>query len=435
MRKTARKLSKHNKAISNQKGMTLIDVSIALMVIGLLIAPALYALKEYRAERARNVTNENIAAVDTAIRNYFIDNNFYPCPADPTLPRNNNAHGASLATAAGVCTITNTTGLAQGSVPHTELGLDIKHVYDGWGNKLLYAVNNSLASNTTSAPPSGPSFPLTVNTIPLVPNPALPLGSPECFIIDSQICADTIPGYTPGTSPACSPAFLYPPLPGDPGYTGLNSVHYTLVSHGEDGRGAFTDSGTPIPGPACNGATSPNEENCDGDATFQTRQCVNNNTPGANYYDDYVVANAEQKTTNPVAMLSQSDANDDGIAMGMEFVGINNSDPRRELAVIGNIKISDLDGVAGDDKDGAARASNYCRPVPITGNGTIPQPSECFEASLIGGSDLFSPCPAGSTMVGIRDNDAICEPVLNATATNCPNGISSITGGVVTCAP
>lgn len=441
MRKNTRKLSKIQKALSNQKGLTLIDVSVALLIIGLLIAPILYGLQEYRETRARDVTTTNIAAVDAAIREYFVENDFYPCPANPALPRNNAAHGISQVGPGGACTILNTAGLAEGSIPHEELGLDQKQVYDGWGYKLLYAVDNSRASNRAIATPSGPAIPLTINEIPLVPNPAYALGNPDCNLTDFQICANAIAGYVAGASPACNPGFINPPLPGDPTYP-INNVHYTVLSHGQDGRGAFTAAGIPVPGAACNGAAFANEINCDGDAVYQSRQCINNDATGATFFDDYMVTGAAQKIANPMAMMSQSDLNPDGVAMGMEFVGIRESDPRRELTVTGNVKISDLNSTKGDGKDGAARADSYCEPVPVTGTTTIPNPTNCFDATLIGGSDIASPCPAGETMVRIKDNDAECERVLSANvpATNCPNGMSSLTipttgTGAVTCVP
>lgn len=440
MRKTIRKLSRQ-KLLSDQKGLTLIDVSVALMIIGLLVTPVLYALKEYKADRVSDDTTQNIAAVDTAIRNYFLANGFYPCPANPAINIDDPVaavaatHGISQVNltpgSEGACLMINAGGVAEGSVPHTELGLDVSQIYDGWGNKILYAVDPSRASSIAAAAITAPAPPnfapppaagngIVINEIPLVPNPALPLGAPECNLTDAQICANAIAGYAPGTPAPCNPAFIYPPIAPTTG------VHYTLLSHGSDGRGAFNAAGNPVPGAAC-GAVSADDANCDGDDTYQSRQCTSNDIVGANYYDDYIVNFASQKTTNPVAMISESEGNPDGMGIGMQFTGINNDDPQREVDVIGNIKITDIDGITGDDKDGAARADDYC---DITGD-------NCFDASLIGGSVLLSPCPEGQTMIGIRNNAAECEPVLSETFTaqDCPNGISSITGGTPTCIP
>ena len=40
-----------NRFKRNEKGMTLIDVAIAMIIIGLLITPSLYALREYKKEK------------------------------------------------------------------------------------------------------------------------------------------------------------------------------------------------------------------------------------------------------------------------------------------------------------------------------------------------------------------------------------------------
>lgn len=439
MRKNAHKITAFKEALSDQKGLTLIDVAIMLIIIGLLVTPSLYALREYKERQARDLTNNNILEIDNAIRAYFVANDFYPCPANPAINRNDPnpnisaTHGVSQVVAspapnAGTCTMLNGSGLAEGSVPHTELGLDIEKVFDGWGNKILYAVDPSMASNTTEATPAPPaaSVQITINEIPLVPHPTTIdlVSNPATGCVN--VCANSIAGYAAGASPACQPAFVYPALTATFQQTATN-VQYTLLSHGEDGRGAFTENGVAIPSTACDGTNGADDENCDNDNVYQTRQCINADTSTAARYDDFMVASAIDKTTNPTAMMSQSDNNADGIAVGVTFVGIRNSDPRRALDVIGNIKVSDIDGIAGDNKDGAARADDYC---DITG-------SDCFDSELIGGSVLITPCPAGQTMVGVRNNGPVCEAVLSQTinSINCANGVNSITGGTPTCAP
>lgn len=426
MRTTPNKSNQITNTLSSEKGMTLIDVAIALLVIGLLVTPAFYALKEYKQTRARTVTENNIRDVDTAIRNYFVANEFYPCPANPALPRNDSNHGTAATTPGGACTITNAAGLAQGSIPHSELGLDIEKVYDGWGNKILYAVDNSRASSAAAAlaaapaaPAFGPVRAITISEIPLVPNPQHVL--PDRCAPVNYVCANAVAAYAPGPYAPCGTN--NPPSPQTAG-----NVQYTILSHGEDGTGAFSDRGTAIGG-ACNIANAADQENCDGDAIFQTRQCVNANINNATFYDDFTLLGAITKVSDPSSMLSQSNDNADGIAVGMEYVGIRNSDPRRELDVIGNIKITDDNATTGDGKDGAARSDDYCDPT-----GT-----NCFDSTLIGGTVLATPCPAGQTMVGIRNNGPLCETVLTSTLppTDCSatNGIQSISGGTVTCVP
>ncbi len=411
------------RCISDQKGLTLIDVAIIMVIIGLLIAPALYALREFREQQAVIITENNILEIDEAIDAYFETNEFYPCPADPNLGRNDLNHGeSSMNGASGICREINGSGVAEGAVPYKELNLDAEKIYDGWGHQILYAVDPSRASNIADGPPASPPAEvlITINEIPLVINPNA--STPEECIADT--CANAIQGgYPPAGSPPCNPTYVYPPIPGDPLYP-TDNIQYTLLSHGQDGRGAFTESGTQIVA-NCDGANAADDENCDNDNVFTARQCLNADSNTTARYDDIFVNAPTSRISDPFSMLSQSDNNEDGVAIGVQYVGIKNDDPRREIDVIGNIKISDVENTTGNDKDGAAKAEDYC---DTTGD-------NCFNSALIGGDVLATPCGTGSALIGIRDNGPVCEPALSVSPTSCLNGVEAIRGGTPICAP
>ena len=79
-------------SLRSEKGMTLIDVAIATMVIGLLVTPVLYTINEFKRNETLDTTEANIAAVNDAIERYFIERNSFPCPANPRLPLTDANH-------------------------------------------------------------------------------------------------------------------------------------------------------------------------------------------------------------------------------------------------------------------------------------------------------------------------------------------------------
>ena len=56
---------------SSIAGFTLIDMAIALMVIGLLVAPALYQYKIWNEKRAVDITDSRINSINHAIKVFY----------------------------------------------------------------------------------------------------------------------------------------------------------------------------------------------------------------------------------------------------------------------------------------------------------------------------------------------------------------------------
>ena len=157
------------------------------------------------------------------------------------------------------------------------------------------------------------------------------------------------------------------------------SAHMVIVSHGDDGKGAYTEAGQ-IVSPCTAGAMD--SENCDDDGVFiSALRSVGSN---AFYFDDIVVfrlwtmSNLWSFTpSNPDNIYNRNPGN----------VGIGTDDPQQRLDVEGSIRAVSV------------HSSNYCDRA-----GT-----DCFPASVIGGAGIR--CTGGNVMTGIRQNAAICSPV------------------------
>ena len=127
-------VNKMNKKINN-KGFTLLEVSIALVILAFLsytITLGVKATRDYDAYSENKVYLENVRV---ALLTFVQSNGYLPCPdTDSTMDGVENRTG-------GVCTSKN------GKLPYKMLGVAQG---DAWGEVLYYSVNNK--ADNTAAP-------------------------------------------------------------------------------------------------------------------------------------------------------------------------------------------------------------------------------------------------------------------------------------------
>jgi type II secretory pathway pseudopilin PulG len=242
------------------RGLTLIEVCFGIIILGLLLLPMAKLYDIYRIKEVLTRSDGNIQVIQSALQKYALRNGRYPIPAQRDLAPDDAGFGQEYAGAIGACgggdvvpcrtagfNATNDDILI-GDVPFATLGLPQMYITDGYGNKFTYAVTE----NQTVDPPT-----------------------PGIFDDKGSIrVVDDADGDTNGTN-------------GD--------IHFVVLSHGEDGKGAFSLEGVLIQ--ACAGAGA-DIENCDNDGEFNNNFAfIDNDTPygrlsvaaaGANYYDDYL---------------------------------------------------------------------------------------------------------------------------------------------------
>jgi prepilin-type N-terminal cleavage/methylation domain-containing protein len=224
---------------NSESGFSLIEVAIGLMILGLLMAPIIHTYNLYIQARQISQSQAVVQIVNAAILKFFEKYGHYPTPASPGIAQGSTGFGAAEVSA-GICTPTSTTvcttttnslGSAPvliGDVPFAALGIPFKSTLDGYGNKLTYAVTESL----TPPPPPAPA--------------------PPTF--DDNAGAIEVVDMT-GAS-----------------FYSTTRAHFIIISHGQDGNGAFTLSG--VRHAACDTvATAADNENCNNDGRF------------SNYYD------------------------------------------------------------------------------------------------------------------------------------------------------
>lgn len=232
-------------------GFTLIEISIVLVIAGLVMSALLSTATIYFHDKTLRETRDNMAAAKTALRAFVAMNGYYPCPASRAAARGMQGFGKapeSCATIDPDGSVTTAQGRDKlpvkiGILPFRSLGLADDQAVDGWGNVLQYAVTESLTSADTYDQREG--------------------------AID-VVAEDNVSRLSP------------------PG-----TAQYVVFSTGQNGRGAY--SGDVAAATPCS-LYSLEGENCDGDAIFMEAQ-IQHGGNGVDY-DDYIVYQQYDPLTN-----------------------------------------------------------------------------------------------------------------------------------------
>jgi len=236
------------------QGFTLVEMSVVLVIAGLVLAAVMTAGTAQIAQTRIITTKSKEEAVRTALITFIARNNRLPCPAVPTLEPDDDGYG--VAADSPGCTNVPSYGAGAdivytGVLPWSSLGLSSESASDGYYNRFTYMVSGT-ATETNSITVSGLAGNITIHT----DTPALP-GSPAAGN-QSNECAN---GLT--VNPCAAAA--------------------AIISHGANGNGAYTTEGKRIDLPGGNAES----ENTDGDTALVIKDFVtDSNEP----YDDIVLA-------------------------------------------------------------------------------------------------------------------------------------------------
>lgn len=121
--------------MNNESGFTLVELSIVILIMGLILGGLALPLSTQLENGRIKETTAQIDEIGTAIEGFAILNGQLPCPATP-------ASNGFSATAGGGCVVQH------GFVPASTLGLvgprnSDNLLLDAWANPLRYSVTNS----------------------------------------------------------------------------------------------------------------------------------------------------------------------------------------------------------------------------------------------------------------------------------------------------
>ncbi len=428
----------------NIKGYTLIELAIVIIIAGLALAGAGNWFKVQQRQQALAETEANISTVVNALGGYRTMFGRYPCPASLEMNQDDLLYGhegtecsaATAYSASNIGTLTNgvlieqsnrsydvgnppvnvTPRVIRGAVPFRILNLPEDSAYDGYGNRIYYAVTE----------------PLTVAEEFDARNGGI------------SILAEKDPLDLSAIEPE-------------------HSAHFVVFSAGENGLGAYSRAGeevancpTPLVvgggggggggGGAPAGSTGQVEnENCDtqGNATYLAMAVRNDNT-GSGTYDDRVAYYT--RGDMPLWRYSDISGNEEDVLVSHGVgVGADPSLTSAAMLVGGSLRAYDS-LYAGQicDNDG------YCFPVKkIAGDSDDPDPEsgmKCpdddpdgtgdYMVAIVEGKpvcedlpDVDLTCPTGEVLTGISQNGAALEPICqSATQTGCTSEIVNLCG-------
>jgi prepilin-type N-terminal cleavage/methylation domain-containing protein len=139
-------------------GFSLTELSIVLVIIGVITGSAISALSQRSDAPKRTNTLTSIERIDQALTAFLVLRGRLPCPADQSLSLTHSDAGKEYCPAtstkdmsgslpSGFVTTTGNNLALIGGVPTQTLGLPKHMMLDGWGNRLSYAVTGALSGS------------------------------------------------------------------------------------------------------------------------------------------------------------------------------------------------------------------------------------------------------------------------------------------------
>lgn len=334
--------------IRSEKGLSLIEMAVGLIVLGLVAVPFFMQVRIEQERAEYRETRGALINIRNGINQHYTSGaGAYPCPASlvadegdadfgiskPCLPVTNiplcsdptwNDPGN------GVCRIDAPQQVFIGAVPFSTLRMKTGEALDSWGNKILYAVSYNQTNDLTFGLNAGTITALSVDD-PLSPG------------------ADNTPD----------------PLP-------LN-YDFILLSYGRTAVGAYNKEGDLVSN--CTNALEGTEfENCNMDGRFllhvnptNRRANARSNVSGPNFYDDITEA---QQTLPEQTWFQHVDnsvyANNDFLVTLATRVGVGVQNPQERLHVGGTIRVE-----PGATTNGQIESDLVCSPNGLGGESCI----------------------------------------------------------------
>lgn len=274
---------------NTKKGYTLLELAIVLVIVGVISAGALVALKVQLDSEKVISTTQNMKTIEDALLSYFAHNGYLPCPADLSEATTNATYGTSqysgapracTTIAGGVYSIADgSDAVYMGAVPFKTLGISNDFMFDGWDNKFSYVVQAAFVNdNVTNTSCVAAASAADLHTAQYICSRGQASGRLNANSLDIEIW-----DYNTGRMIN-------------------NDAVYVLISHGANGLGAFkrTADGSGAAAdrnalPAFSGQTNERDNtNCDpASATCSTTAMTNRRfsirgAPTESTFDDIV---------------------------------------------------------------------------------------------------------------------------------------------------
>ncbi|MBT4879555.1 MAG: type II secretion system protein [Alphaproteobacteria bacterium] len=224
--------------LKKEEGFSLLEVTIVLMILGLVSGIAIPILTHSQINHKFLKTKEIQEKILTVFAAYVLLNGRLPCPSDPLGRR-----GAALQTCQGV--------QAVGLIPFQTLGIPEAMAKDGFGRYMTYGVSPELTKEGFEKTETidGMGVPVKKQTMLTGFYQVLPV---QNLIVRNDKGEPVLESHSPVQKSASVE-------------DARDFIALVVVSHGEKGHGAITESGVRIKNP---NAGAWEQENANGDLSF-----------------------------------------------------------------------------------------------------------------------------------------------------------------------
>lgn len=213
-------------------GFTLLEMAVVLLIVGLLLSGLLPTLSAQAEQQRIADTRKQMNEIRDALLGFAVSKGRLPCPADGTIASDNHA-GIEWVVGSGVAQVC---GSNRGVIPWVTLGVNET---DAWGRRYSYRITSTFADGEDG---TGANCALTSG-------------------VSFQLCS--LGNLTVYKAAAGAKVSDYLPA--------------VVVSHGANGRGAYSTLGSVI-----GGASGDESENADNNNSFVSREFATN-------FDDLVL--------------------------------------------------------------------------------------------------------------------------------------------------
>ena len=125
--------------VNSEEGFSLLEISIALIIIGLIGGFGLSAMTAQFQNRSIRVTKDHQEKVMRMLAAHVIKTGSLPLPSNPSAPRDQRGHQGGAQ---------DYQGASIGIIPYITLGIPEKVAKDGWGRYFTYAMSTNLFNFT-----------------------------------------------------------------------------------------------------------------------------------------------------------------------------------------------------------------------------------------------------------------------------------------------
>lgn len=290
-----------------EDGFSLIELAVVLAIVGVLVGAAMMLVKPTIQMARLNATRAKLERISDSMA-YFVQNyGRLPCPAAANpgtepfgAPINSGTNGTGVTNSCGTTIPNNFIGI----IPFRALGLDEDNAKDAYGNFITYAVSPVLAGLTLiGATAPGEVHEVCRTRLWMEEMPAgsgawsnrnkrkaqiccvRPHNNSDVKIWDRLSSTNSVfTGRHDESGSLYDDADADPPV-ATPANIENRLIAYALVSHGENGDGAFIRGGGQ--NPVTVSATAQESENRDGDLEFVST--TYSKTRDNNYFDDVIL--------------------------------------------------------------------------------------------------------------------------------------------------